>query len=179
MLLALQRNAKSGELCAPDGLYRKTCSDCQQPMMCISNYCFEVCASSEVCKEADSGSSGLKVQLKCMNGSCQQYCMDDSNCEGRQLCSTIGTCAYLCNDVSCASVDRCAPDGVVGTFQTKLLAHAQSRIKSQLMDFATIELRALHCAPIHVLLANRTSTVFASINAPTTMTVMQDTCARK
>lgn len=100
-----------GELCAPDGLYRKTCSDCQQPMMCISNYCFEVCASSKVCKEADSGSSGLKVQLKCMNGSCQQYCMDDSNCEGRQLCSTIGTCAYLCNDVSCASVDRCAPDG--------------------------------------------------------------------
>lgn len=102
---------KEGEECAPDGIYRKTCSDCQQPMMCVNNYCFETCTDPQAHKEVDHGSSGSKVQLKCMAGSLQQYCMNDFNCEGRKICSTIGTCAYLCNDISCGSVDKCAPDG--------------------------------------------------------------------
>lgn len=102
---------KAGEVCSPDGLYRSMCAACQQPMMCVNNYCFDTCKSSQTCKEVDVGSAGSKTQLVCMSGSCQQYCMDDTNCDGRKLCSTVGTCAYLCNDVSCDSVDKCAPDG--------------------------------------------------------------------
>lgn len=102
---------KEGEVCAPDGIYRKACSDCQQPMMCVNNYCFETCKDSQTCNKPDPNPINTKPQFKCMNGSCQQYCMDDSDCEGRKICSTIGTCAYLCNDASCDSVDKCAPDG--------------------------------------------------------------------